>query len=143
MILQLCPEQVKTANRAPKRARMRVPCNNTVTTNQARSGGGGGSVGTGGGSLRDGFIGLIFFLAKGPRLWSLPFEWRHALQCEYLGLFALITTFFAVDIASDWFYLHQLEFDRLWLTVWLIELVMFAVVRFLRRRPRLLVVARR
>ncbi len=90
--------------------------------------------------------------ARTPAVWpklslwrssNLPFEWRHALQREYLGLFALITTFFAVDIASDWFCLHQLEFDPLWLSVWLSGLVMFAVVRFLRKRTGLLFVAGR
>lgn len=81
-----------------------------------------------------------FSLWKSP---GLPFEWRHALQREYLGLFALITTFFAVDIASDWFCLHQFEFDPLWLSVWLIGLGMFAVVRFLRKRTRLLFVSGR
>jgi protein-S-isoprenylcysteine O-methyltransferase Ste14 len=79
-------------------------------------------------------------------LWQpplLPFAWRHALQREYLGLFALITTFFALDIASDWFCLHRIEFDPLWLSAWLVGLVMFAVVRFLRKRTGLLAVAGR
>jgi protein-S-isoprenylcysteine O-methyltransferase Ste14 len=81
-----------------------------------------------------------FSLWKSPRL---PFEWRHALQREYLGLFGLVTTFFAVDIASDWFCLHQLELDPIWMCVWLIVLAMFAVVRFLRKRTCLLCVAGR
>jgi len=81
-----------------------------------------------------------FSLWKSP---NLPFEWRHALQREYLGLFALITIYLAVDIASDWFCLHRLEFDPLWLSFWVLGLVMFAVVRFLRKRTRLLCVSGR
>ena len=71
---------------------------------------------------------------------SLPFEWRHALQREYLGLFGLVTTFLAVDIASDWFCLHQFELDPVWMSVWLGVLGIFAVVRFLKKRTRLLFV---
>lgn len=87
--------------------------------------------------------------AKTPAVWpkfslwkspSLPFEWRLALQREYLGVFALITTYFVADIVSDWFCLNELEFDPMWLTVWLVGLAMFAVVRFLRKRTRLLFV---
>jgi len=78
-----------------------------------------------------------FSLWRSP---SLPFEWRHALQREYLGLFALITILFAEDIASYWFRLHQFEFDPLWFRSWLIGLVMFTVVRFLRKQTRLLFV---
>jgi len=87
--------------------------------------------------------------AKTPAVWpkfslwksaTLPFEWRHALQREYLGLFALITTYFVADIVSDWFSDHKLEFDPVWLTLWLLGLVMFGVVRYLRKRTRLLFV---
>jgi protein-S-isoprenylcysteine O-methyltransferase Ste14 len=78
-----------------------------------------------------------FSLWKPP---SLPFEWRHALQREYLGLFALVTVFFGVDIASDWFCLHHFELDPVWLSAWLFVLAVFGVVRFLRKRTRLLCV---
>lgn len=79
-------------------------------------------------------------------LWTVPalhFEWRHALQREYLGLFGLITTFCAVDIVAHWFYLHKLELDPQWLGMWLIGICMFVVVRFLRKRTRLLFVTGR
>lgn len=87
--------------------------------------------------------------AKTPAVWPkfslwkapmLKFEWRQALQREYLGLFALITTYFVADIVSDWFCLHQIEFDPMWLTIWLLGVAMFVIVRFLRKRTRLLVV---
>ena len=78
-----------------------------------------------------------FSLWKPP---SLPFEWRHALQREYHGLFGLVTAFLAVDIASDWFSLHRLELDPVWMSIWLTGLVMFVVVRILRKRTRLLLV---
>lgn len=90
--------------------------------------------------------------ARTPTVWpklsawkspSLPFEWRHALQREYLGLFGLISTFCAVDIVAHWFYLHQLELDPEWIGLWLIGLGMFVVVRFLRKRTRLLYVVGR
>ena len=76
-------------------------------------------------------------------LWEppgLPFEWRHALQREYHGLFGLVTAFFTVDIASDWVSLHRFELDPVWMTMWLVALTMFVVVRFLRKRTGLLCV---
>ena len=85
--------------------------------------------------------------ARTPAVWpnvlawkppSLPFEWRHALQREYLGLFGLMTTFCAVDVAAHWFYLHQITLSPAWTIMWLIGLGMFVVVRFLRKRTRLL-----
>jgi len=71
---------------------------------------------------------------------SLPFEWRHALQREYLGIFALITIFFVVDITAGWFREEQFRVDPLWLGVWLGGLVMFVVVRLLRKQTNLLFV---
>ena len=90
--------------------------------------------------------------ARTPTVWpkfsawkspGLPFEWRHALQREYLGLFGLMTAFCAVDIVAHWFYLHQFELDPEWIGMWLMGLGMFVVVRFLRKRTRLLYVAGR
>ena len=74
---------------------------------------------------------------------SLHFEWRHALQREYLGLFGLITAFCAVDIVAHWFCLHQLNLDPAWMSMWLLGLGMFVVVRFLRKQTRLLFVTGR
>lgn len=81
-----------------------------------------------------------FSLWKSP---SLPFAWRHALQREYLGLFALLTTYFVADIVSDWVCLDKLELDPVWLGIWLVGLLMFVVVRFLRKKTRVLYVAGR
>ena len=90
--------------------------------------------------------------ARTPAVWpkvslwnapSLPFEWRHALQREYLGLFGLMTVFFAVDTVTDWFALHKFELDSVWFSVWLVGVAMFVVVRFLRKRTRLLYIAGR
>jgi len=73
----------------------------------------------------------------------LPFAWRHALQSEYLGLFGLLTTFCAVDIAAHWFSRKQFRLDPVWITLWLVGFALFAVVRFLRKRTRWLCVAGR
>lgn len=90
--------------------------------------------------------------ARTPAVWpnfslwkpaSLAFEWRHALQREYLGLFGLMTTYFVIEIASDWFNQHRFILNPVWLSVWLFGVVMFVVVRFLRKRTRLLFVAGR
>lgn len=81
-----------------------------------------------------------FSLWKSPRL---PFAWKHALQREYLGLFALITTYFVADIVSDWFYLHRFELDPVWLGIWVGGVLIFAFVRFLRKRTNLLSVSGR
>jgi protein-S-isoprenylcysteine O-methyltransferase Ste14 len=90
--------------------------------------------------------------ARTPAVWpkisawrspSLPFAWRHALQREYLGLFGLITAFLAVDIVSESFCLREFELNQVWFGIWLAALVMFLIVRFLRKRTRLLCVAGR
>ena len=90
--------------------------------------------------------------ARTPAVWpkfsvwqspNLRFEWRHALQREYLGLFGLITTFCVVDVVAHWFCFRKLELDPPWLGMWLFGLGMFAIVRFLRKRTRLLYVTGR
>ena len=77
--------------------------------------------------------GLAKFSIGKPR--RCLFEWRHALQREYLDLFALLDNVFCRDIVSDWFCLHEIEFDPVWLTIWLLGVVMFVVVRFCENAP--------
>jgi len=90
--------------------------------------------------------------ARTPAFWpkfstwkspSLHFEWRHALQREYLGLFGLITSFCVVDLVAHWFYLQKLQVDPAWIGMWLFGIGIFVVVRFLRKCTRLLHVAGR
>jgi protein-S-isoprenylcysteine O-methyltransferase Ste14 len=90
--------------------------------------------------------------ARTPAIWpkfsswkspSLRFEWRQALQREYLGLFGLISTFCAVDLVAHWFCLHRLSLDPAWINMWLIGVGMFVGIRFLRKKTRLLFVTGR
>ena len=76
-----------------------------------------------------------FSLWKSPHL---PFAWRQALQREYLGLFALITTYFVADIVSDWFYLDKFELDPVWSGIWAGGVLFFVFIRFLRKQTKLL-----
>lgn len=68
----------------------------------------------------------------------LPFSFRHALSREYLGTFAIITAFAAIDMLIDSAVLGHVVFPVSWSIAWLLCLVAFIVIRILRKKTRIL-----
>src|SRR5205085_839760 len=74
---------------------------------------------------------------------ELGFSWRTALKREYLGFFAIISTFFFLEIAGDYFATKKIIFDSVWVVIWLVSLAFFGVARILKKRSSFLSVAGR
>ncbi|HEY5656437.1 MAG TPA: isoprenylcysteine carboxylmethyltransferase family protein, partial [Myxococcota bacterium] len=66
------------------------------------------------------------------------FSWRTALKREYQTLFYLILFFAGMKLAADAVVAGRLVLDPVWVGVFSVSLVFFVVVRFVRKRTRLL-----
>jgi len=78
-----------------------------------------------------------------PRLsrWQAPtlkFSWRSALKREYASFFAMISVFFTLHLLSRLYLQRTLSIDRLWLAIFLLSLVFYGTVRYLKKRTNLL-----
>lgn len=75
------------------------------------------------------------------RLWirpTFPCSFRAALGREYVNWFTLISAFAALDAIADSAAESRLRFDPGWAISWGIALLLFVVVRFLRKRTNVL-----
>ena len=74
---------------------------------------------------------------------DLPFCWRTALQREYLGLYAIIVIFTAMEAAGHFMTNGRFFPDKPWLFLFIGATVLFVAVRFLRKCTRFLKVVGR
>jgi protein-S-isoprenylcysteine O-methyltransferase Ste14 len=75
------------------------------------------------------------------QLWRSPepaFDIRKAVKNEYKSLFALIAAFSAVNIIGGLISKDRLVLDVMWQLMFLIGLIMYSVVRFIKKRTSLL-----
>jgi protein-S-isoprenylcysteine O-methyltransferase Ste14 len=76
-----------------------------------------------------------------PSLWTppaLPFSWRAVLKREYSGLFGLVASFTALELASESIVQRELYLDPLWSALFGTALVTYLVLLLLRKRTTLL-----
>jgi protein-S-isoprenylcysteine O-methyltransferase Ste14 len=77
------------------------------------------------------------------RPFALPFSARNALRREYHGFFAIILTMFVLELTEDYYVDGRLELDPFW-TAWLgIGLVVYLVLRTIKKRTHWLDVENR
>jgi protein-S-isoprenylcysteine O-methyltransferase Ste14 len=69
---------------------------------------------------------------------KLPFSLRNVLRREYSGFFGLIATFVVLEIVSDFAATGGFEWDRLWGAIFAASLVVYVVLRTLKRQTRIL-----
>ena len=69
---------------------------------------------------------------------DITFSFKKAIRNEYKTLFALIVSFTFLEIISDIFVVQRLEIDRMWLSILIIGLTMYTIVRFLKKRTKIL-----
>jgi len=69
---------------------------------------------------------------------SLPFSVRTVLRREYSGLFGLVVAFTVVEMMEDFAATGSIQIDRLWATVFGCTLVVYLLLRTLKRRTGLL-----
>ncbi|MDX9761024.1 MAG: isoprenylcysteine carboxylmethyltransferase family protein [Desulfomonilia bacterium] len=80
------------------------------------------------------------FLPK-PSLWVPPargFCWRTALKREYLTVFGVIAAFTLLDYAEDLLALGRIEFETETTVLFVCSLCAFLLIRYLRKKTRLL-----
>jgi protein-S-isoprenylcysteine O-methyltransferase Ste14 len=69
---------------------------------------------------------------------ALPFCWRTVLQREYNAFFLIVAVFFLLDLVGDSVAERQFKVDMNWFVVFLCGFVIFATLRFLKKRTRIL-----
>jgi hypothetical protein len=80
------------------------------------------------------------FLPLNPR-WvapKLPFSARNVLRREYSGFFGLIATFAVLEVVSDFAATGSFEWDPVWGAIFGTSLVIYLVLRTLKRQTRFL-----
>jgi len=74
------------------------------------------------------------------RLWKpsdLPMAFRSILQREYSGFFAIIAAFTILKTIHEFFAKHRLELDRGWIIAFAAGLLIFLVLRTLRKKTKI------
>ena len=69
---------------------------------------------------------------------DITFSFKKAIKNEYKSLVAVIFSFTVLEIISDIFVVQRLEIDRMWLSILIIGLTMYTIVRFLKKRTKIL-----
>jgi protein-S-isoprenylcysteine O-methyltransferase Ste14 len=70
----------------------------------------------------------------------VPFCWRTVLQREYNAFFLIIAVFFLLDLIGDSIAERRLKIDVRWFAIFVGGFVIFATLRTLKKRTRLLTV---
>ena len=70
----------------------------------------------------------------------VPFCWRTVLQREYNAFFLIITVFFLLDLIGDSITERHFTIDPTWFGIFIGGFVVFATLRTLKKRTRLLTV---
>jgi protein-S-isoprenylcysteine O-methyltransferase Ste14 len=68
----------------------------------------------------------------------LPFSWPTVLQREYNAFFLIIAVFFLLDLLGESMVEKRLTLDPAWFAVFLGGFVIFATLRFLKKRTKIL-----
>ncbi|MBI4252547.1 MAG: hypothetical protein HY618_08815 [Candidatus Tectomicrobia bacterium] len=71
-----------------------------------------------------------------------PFSWRKALRREYKRIFGVVAIMTVFEFVGDLVAEGRLEFDPLWVALFLISLAFYLTVLFLKRKTHLLGVER-
>ncbi|MEW6602752.1 MAG: isoprenylcysteine carboxylmethyltransferase family protein [Nitrospirota bacterium] len=69
---------------------------------------------------------------------ALTFSFRNILKREYTAFFLIIASFTLLDIGGDVFTMGELQIDVVWLTLFIIGLIIYLVLRTLRTKTRIL-----
>lgn len=69
---------------------------------------------------------------------KMKFSFRKAIKNEYKSFFAVIVAFTILEVISDIFVERKLEIDRMWLSILIGGSIIYAVIRFLKKRTHVL-----
>lgn len=74
---------------------------------------------------------------------KLNFSVRNVLKREYNGMFAIIVCFVLLNAISNFFTKERLAVDKLWQIIFVIGLILFLVLRTLKKKTKVLDIAGR
>ncbi len=77
---------------------------------------------------------LLFPRFKNWRKAALPFSLKTVLKREYTTLFAIIAIFTCMEIGGDLLYSGKLEFDPVWVSIFLTGLCAYIILRTLKKK---------
>ncbi|HOK40465.1 MAG TPA: isoprenylcysteine carboxylmethyltransferase family protein [bacterium] len=75
------------------------------------------------------------------KLWKKPeqkFSYKKVIKKEYNGFFALICVFTLLEIIGDYFVQKYLEFDKIWLILFVISFIIFISIKILKKFTKFL-----
>jgi len=73
--------------------------------------------------------------------WKRPaekFSWRKVLRREYSAFFGIIASYTALELVTDWKVEGKPEFDRLWFWLFIVGLSVYVLLKWLKKKTRLL-----
>ena len=73
----------------------------------------------------------------------LPFSFRYALRREYSALFGIIASFILLDVGRSLFARDNFELKLIWVTSFFAGMIVFLVMRILRKKTKVFHVERR
>jgi protein-S-isoprenylcysteine O-methyltransferase Ste14 len=69
---------------------------------------------------------------------EFPFSWRTALGKEYSGFFAIVAVFTVLELVGEIVVRGRISLDFMWGIIFSVSLVLYLVLRFLKKKTRLL-----
>ena len=69
---------------------------------------------------------------------DLPFSLKNVFKREYSGFFAIIASFTFLEIIGDIFAEGRLEIDLMWTILFFLGLIVYVVLRFLKKKTKFL-----
>lgn len=77
---------------------------------------------------------LLFPRFRNWKKTTLPFSLKTAIKREHSTFFAIIAAFTCLEIGGDLFYLGRLQFDPVWVSIFLTGLCSYVILRTLKKR---------
>jgi protein-S-isoprenylcysteine O-methyltransferase Ste14 len=74
---------------------------------------------------------------------ELSFSWKAALRREFYGLFGIIGAFLGLDTFGDLIVYQKIQFDLIWMPLFIIGLIFFVIMEILKKKTHLLKVSGR
>ena len=69
---------------------------------------------------------------------DMPFSWKSVLRREYNGFFAVIAAFFVFETVGEIFAAGMFDIDKGWIVIVIAAFVVWATLRILKKRTRVL-----
>jgi len=69
---------------------------------------------------------------------GLPFKLKNALRREYSGFFAIVTTYTVLEIVEELIADHRLELDPMWAVLFVLSLMIYLTLMFLKKKTKFL-----